>query len=81
LSNTVNTTTTVSTGLTVSVTQGSSPDVTVGIANPGPVPNGFTAINFNITVTATAATGNRDIVVTLPDGEAQIYIGAIQIVD
>jgi hypothetical protein len=73
--------TTVTAGLTVSVTPGSTTDVTVGTPSAGPVSPGLTAINFTITVSATAATGNRDLVVTLPDGEIQIYIGAIQIVN
>ena len=67
-------------GLTVSVTHGSTTDVTVSSVT-AMVPQSLTEINFTITVLGTAPLGNRDIVVTLADGETQAYVGAIQIVD
>jgi hypothetical protein len=53
------------------------------VSNVTPLPgdSGLTDITFQIVVSSTAATGNRDLVVTLGDGETQIYIGAIQIVN
>jgi hypothetical protein len=73
--------TAVTSGLTVSVTHGSTTDVTVGTLAPNVLNNGLTNIIFPITVSATAPIGLRDIIVTLPDGETQMYFGAIQIVD
>ena len=67
-------------GLTVSVTHGSTTDVTVSSVT-AMVPQSLTEINFTITVLGTAPLGNRDLVVTLADGETQVYVGAIQIVD
>jgi hypothetical protein len=67
-------------GLTVRVTGPSSPDVTVSNISPNTLNGSLTNITFQITVSPSAATGNRDIVVTLGDGETQVYIGAIQIV-
>lgn len=75
-------------GLTVSVTHGNPPDVTVSDVAPFAYcaavtqtpPCGMTAITFQIQATG-AAEGNRDIVVTLGNGEAQSYMGAIQIVN
>jgi hypothetical protein len=67
-------------GLAVRVTGPSSPDVTVSNISPNSLNGSLTNITFLITVSPSAATGNRDIVVTLGDGETQVYIGAIQIV-
>ena len=68
-------------GLTVSVPHGNTTDVTVGTLTAMPPLSGFTDINFPIVVLGTAQLGNRDIVVTLGDGETQAFVGAIQIVD
>ena len=72
-------------GLSVSVTHGSTTDVTVSdLAAIGPVTTGtgtLTDITFHIQVSASAPLGLRDLVVTLGDGQTQAYVGAIQIVD
>ncbi len=69
-------------GLAVRVTHPQSTvDVTVGTVAPDAVTSGFTNIFVPITVSSTASTGTRDLVVTLGDGETQIYVGAIQIVN
>jgi hypothetical protein len=70
--------------LTVSVTHGSTTDVTVSNVETTDAPTGFTAINFLITVSGSAPTGIRDIVVTIGSGakqETQVDVGAIQIID
>jgi hypothetical protein len=79
------------TGLNVSVTQGKTADVTVKNVTPvapcGPTNPSCTTsstledITFQIVVSGTAQLGNRDLVVTLGDGETQVYMGAIQIVE
>lgn len=79
---------TLTSGLSVAVTHGSTADVTVNSVAPFAYcsaasqtsPCGFTAITFQIQA-AGAAQGNRDIVVALGDGETQAYVGAIQIVN
>ncbi len=72
-------------GLAVSVTHGSTTDVTVSdLAASGPITTGtgtLTDITFHVQVSASAALGVRDLVVTLGDGQTQAYVGAIQIVD
>lgn len=74
--------TTLSSGLTVQVSHGSgASDVTVSALQPnGPI-SGLTDIFFQIVVSSSAAVGNRDIIVTLGDGEINVYPGAIQIVN
>jgi hypothetical protein len=70
-------------GLTVSVTGPSSPDVTVSNISPNSLNGSLTDIFFQITVSGSAALGNRDVVVTIGSGptqETQTYVGAIQIV-
>ncbi len=80
-------------GLTVSVTHGSTTDVTTSDVTP--FPNyctatgqaedcGATAIYFTVKVSSTQALGNRAIVVTVGSGstlETQAYLGGIQIVN
>lgn len=68
-------------GLSVSVTHGSTTDVTVSNVTAMPPINGLTDISFQIVVSGSAPTGNRDIVVKLADGETQVYAGAIQVVN
>ena len=69
-------------GLTVSVTHPQSgTDVTIGTLAPDALASGLTNIFIPITVSSSAAAGNRDLVVTLGNGETQVYPGAIQIVN
>jgi hypothetical protein len=69
-------------GLSVSVTHPrTTVDVTVGAVLPNAPASGFTNIFLPVVVTPAAPLGNRDIVVTLGDGETQVYVGAIQIVN
>ncbi len=69
-------------GLSVSVEHPrNSVDVSVGTVQPNSPVSGQTDIFIPITVTPSAPLGNRDIVVTLGDGETQVYTGAIQIVN
>jgi hypothetical protein len=69
-------------GLTVSVTHPrTTVDVTVGAVVANAPASGFTNIFIPVVVTPSAPLGNRDIVVTLGDGETQVYVGAIQIVN
>jgi hypothetical protein len=66
------------------VTHGRTKDVAVSGVETTDAPTGYTAINFLITVSASAPTGVRDIVVTIGSGatqETQVYDGAIQIVN
>jgi hypothetical protein len=84
---------TVTSGLTVSVTHGSTADVAVSDVTPfpdyctgsgQPADCGSTAIYFTLKVSSTPALGTRNIVVTLGSGaskETQAYVGAIQIVN
>ncbi len=70
--------------LAVSVTHGSTSDVTVSSIETTDAPTGYTAINFLTTVSGSAPTGNRDLVVRIDSGatqETQVYVGAIQIVN
>ena len=67
-------------GLTVSVSQGSTSDVTVSSVTPLPLNGGFTDIVFQIQVSATATLGQRNIAVTNSVGELQAYVGGIQII-
>ncbi len=74
------------TGMSVSVTGGSTPDVTVdGSTLTGLTPSGgFSSVTFNIQASTTATLGLRDIVVTVgsaPTQQTQVYLGAIQIVN
>jgi hypothetical protein len=70
-------------GLSVNVSHGTSRDVTVTQVTPlSPTDNGagLTNIAFQVTVSAGAATGPRNIVVTNSvTGELQAFVGAIQI--
>ena len=69
-------------GLSVSVTHPrTTVDVTVGTVLPNTPASGLTNIFIPVVVTASAPLGNRDIVVTLGDGETQVYVGAVQIVN
>jgi hypothetical protein len=71
-------------GLSLSVTYGgTTPDVTVtGSSVVGMTPSdGLTQITFQVQVSSTAQLGLRNLVVKLPDGETQAYVGAIQIVN
>ncbi len=68
-------------GLNVSVTHGSTTDVTISNLTAMSPNSGFTDIALQIIVSGTAALGNRDLVVSLGDGETQVYVGAIQIVE
>ena len=69
-------------GLSVSVTHPrTTVDVTVGTVQPNSPVSGETNVFIPIAVTSSAPLGNRDIVVTLGNGETQVYIGAIQIVN
>ncbi len=69
-------------GLTLSVTHPqSATDVTVGTVQSNAPISGLTNIFIPITVSSSAPLGIRDIVVTLGDGETQVYTGAIQIVN
>lgn len=69
-------------GLTISVTHPrTTVDVTVGTVQPNSPVSGETNVFIPIAVTSSAPLGNRDIVVTLGNGETQVYIGAIQIVN
>jgi hypothetical protein len=84
--------TAVASGLKVSVSGGSTPDVKVTSGSLTPLapcspsnPNctssvTFENITFQVVASASATLGVRNIVVTLGDGETQVYIGAIQIV-
>ena len=65
----------------VIVTHGSTTDVRVSNVQALSPSSGFTNISFQIEVSETAPLGNRDIVVTLGDGETQSYLGAVQIVN
>jgi hypothetical protein len=56
-------------------------DVTIGTIQANAPVSGLTNIFIPIVVLPSAPPGNRDLVVTLGDGETEIYIGAIQIVD
>jgi hypothetical protein len=70
--------------LTVSVTHGSTTDVTVSSIETTDAPTGYAAINFLIAVSGAAPPGVRNIVVTIGSGatqETQVYVGAIQIVN
>jgi hypothetical protein len=77
-------------GLTVSVSRGSTSDVTVSsvtaqcnsTGNPGVCPSSpaLTNITFQIQVGATATLGQRNIMVTNSAGELQAYVGGIQII-
>jgi hypothetical protein len=69
-------------GLTVSVTHPrTTVDVTVGTVLANAPASGLTNIFIPVVVTPSAPLGNRDLVVTLGDGETQVYVGAIQIVN
>ena len=69
-------------GLTVSVTHPrTTVDVTVGNVAPNTPASGLTNIFIPVVVTPSAPIGNRDLVVTLGNGETQVYVGAIQIVN
>jgi hypothetical protein len=68
-------------GLSISVTHGSTTDVTVSNVTAMSPINGLTNIDFQIVVSGSASLGNRDIVVKIGDGETQVYAGAIQIVN
>ena len=77
-------------GLAVSVSQGSTSDVTVSsvtpqcnsTGNPGtcPLSPALTNITFQIQVSASATLGQRNIIVTNSAGELQAYVGGIQII-
>lgn len=77
-------------GLAVSVSQGSTSDVTVSsvtpqcnsTGNPGtcPLSPALTNITFQIQVGASATLGQRNIIVTNTAGELQAYVGGIQII-
>jgi hypothetical protein len=76
-------------GLAVSVSQGSSSDVTVSSLTPqcnstgnASCPNNASIPNvtLGISVSASATVGVRNIVVTNGSGELAVYVGAIQIV-
>jgi hypothetical protein len=76
-------------GLAVSVSQGSSSDVTVSSLTPqcnstgsASCPNNASIpnITLGISVSPSAAVGVRNIVVTNASGELAVYVGAIQIV-
>jgi len=56
-------------------------DVTIGTVQANALVSGLTNVFIPVVVSPSAPLGNRDLVVTLGDGETQIYIGAIQIVD
>lgn len=78
-------------GLTVGVTHGGTVDVTVKSVTPrapcSPTNSSCTTsstlqnLTFQIVVSRTAQLGNRDLVVTLGNGETQVYMGAIQIIE
>jgi len=69
-------------GLTVTVTHAQNVvDVTIGTVQANALVSGLTNVFIPVVVSPSAPLGNRDLVVTLGDGETQIYIGAIQIVD
>jgi len=69
-------------GLTVSVTHPrSTVDVTVSTVQANALASGLTNIFIPVVVSPSAPLGNRDLVVTLGDGETQVYVGAIQIVN
>ena len=84
--------TAVASGLKISVSGGSSPDVTVTSGSVTPMapcspsnPNCTSSVTledltFQVVASASATPGVRNIVVTLGDGETQVYVGAIQIV-
>ena len=84
--------TAVASGLKVSVSGGTTPDVTVTSGTVTPLapcsptnPNctssvTFEDITFQVVASASATLGVRNIVVMLGDGETQVYVGAIQIV-
>jgi len=84
--------TAVASGLNVSVSGGSTPDVKVTSGSVTPLapcsPTNpsctssvtFEDITFQVVASASATLGVRNIVVTLGDGETQVYVGAIQIV-
>jgi len=55
--------------------------VTIGTVQANALVSGLTNVFIPVVVSPSAPLGNRDLVVTLGDGETQIYIGAIQIVD
>jgi len=69
-------------GLSVNVSQGTSSDVTVTQVTPlSPTDSGAGLMNiaFQVTVSASATAGPRNIVVTNSVGELQAFVGAIQI--
>jgi hypothetical protein len=68
------------TGLSVSVSQGTTSDVTVSQVTPlSLTSSGLTNIAFQVQVSAGATTGPRNIIVTNGAGELQAFIGAMQI--
>ena len=74
--------TAVASGLTVSVTHPQSgADVTIGNPVANALNSGLTNIFVPIVVSSSAPVGNRDLVVTLGNGETQVYVGAIQIIN
>jgi hypothetical protein len=56
-------------------------DVTVSTVQANALASGLTNIFIPVVVSPSAPLGNRDLVVTLGDGETQVYVGAIQIVN
>ena len=65
-------------GLAVSVSQGNPGDVTVSELTPlVDTTNGLTDIAFLVTVTAGAAPGPRNLIVTNPAGQVAVYVGGI----
>jgi len=64
-------------GLAVSISHGSTTDVTVGTLLPNPDVAGLKNIFAPLTVSAGAASGPRNLIVTNAAGEMAVYVGAI----
>lgn len=71
--------TALATGLSISVSQGSTPDVKVFGVIAQPPFEGLTNIKFQVQVSAEAARGPRNLIVTNGDGDLQAFVGALLI--